>query len=101
VDSARTDQRLDIFATFGFVRTVVIGMQRNEPHENTVSRNPRSEFVGNPDRGDGSTACRLLIREHFPIETTFSLPFGGSGVDLLPCHFVDLLHFAKDGIEVC
>ena len=92
--------RLDFFAAFGFVRTVMIRMERNKSHENAVSRNARSELFCNPDGRDRSPARRLLIRENFPIEATLALSFGGSGVDLLPCHFVDLFDLTEDGFKI-
>ncbi len=78
----------------------MIGMEGNESHENAVSRNARSEFLCHADRGDRSSACRFLIWEHFPIESPLSLSLGGSGVDLLPRHFVDLLDLTYDGVKV-
>lgn len=100
MDSACTGPRLDGFATFGLVRTVMIGMDRNESHKNAVSRNACSEFVRNPDGGDRPPARRLLIGERFPIEAPLALPFGGSGVDLLPRHFVYLLDLTEEGIKI-
>lgn len=79
----------------------MIRVQRDESHEHSIASHASSKFIRDTNGGNRTPSGSFLIWKHFPIETPLSLAFGGSGVDLLPRHFVDLLHFVKEGIEVC